>query len=275
MAHFHKFIGFLDKNFELPFIMKKRIFDACLMSGLLYGCESWLNGDIKPVCKLYNWALKQMLGVRHSTCNDMCYVESGYSSLKAIIQSKQRKFFVNMYNERCVLNDDPLGFVLKLVLNSRYRTKNYLTDLINNSNVNDINRDYEKLKNDLSTSNSSRRIVYSTTMNSSLSVHNIYLSRENIPEYQRVAFTRFRLAGHSLAVETGRWNRRGRGRLPMEERLCSCGQIQSEVHVLTHCPMSQHIRDEHNFISISDLLDGRFSNKLICEIIFKILRLYE
>ena len=92
MAHFHKFIGFLDKKFDLPFIMKRRIFDACLMSGLLYGCESWLNGDIKPVCKLYNWALKQMLGVRHSTCNDMCYVESGYSSLKAIIQSKQRKF---------------------------------------------------------------------------------------------------------------------------------------------------------------------------------------
>ena len=46
-----------------------------------------------------------------------------------------------MYNERCVLNDDPLGFVLKLVLNSRYGTKNYLADLINNSNVNDINRD--------------------------------------------------------------------------------------------------------------------------------------
>ena len=145
------------------------------MSGLLYGCESWLNEDSKPVCKLYNWALKQMLGVRHSTCNDMCYVESGYSSLKAIIQSKQRKFFINMYNERCVLNDDPLGFVLHLVLNSRYRTKNYLTDLVNNSNVNDVNRDCEKLKNDLSSSNSSRRIVYSTTMNSSLSVHNIYV----------------------------------------------------------------------------------------------------
>ena len=29
MAHFHKFLAFLDKNFELPFIIKKRIFDAC------------------------------------------------------------------------------------------------------------------------------------------------------------------------------------------------------------------------------------------------------
>ena len=56
MAHFHKFIAFLDKNFELPFIIKKRIFDACLLSTILYGCESWLNGDVKPVSKLYNKA---------------------------------------------------------------------------------------------------------------------------------------------------------------------------------------------------------------------------
>ena len=99
LSHFHKFIAFIEKNSDLPFIIKKRIFDACLISGLLYGCESWLNGDLKPVIKLYNWALKRMLGVRLTTCNDLCYVESGYVSLKAIVRSKQRKFFVKMYNQ--------------------------------------------------------------------------------------------------------------------------------------------------------------------------------
>ena len=92
MSHFHKFIAFLDKNFDLPFVIKKRVFDACLLSAMLYGCESWLNGDLKPVCKLYNWALKQMLGVRLTTCNDVCYIESGYAPLKAIVKSEQRFF---------------------------------------------------------------------------------------------------------------------------------------------------------------------------------------
>ena len=90
MAHFHKFIAFLEKNCELPYIIKKRIFDACLMSALLYGCESWFNGDLKPINKIYNWSLKQLLGVRFSTCNDVCYLESGYSPLSAIIKNKQR-----------------------------------------------------------------------------------------------------------------------------------------------------------------------------------------
>lgn len=113
-------------------------FDACLLSAMLYGCESWLNGDMEPVCKLYNWALKQMLGVRLTTCNDVVYIESGYAPLKAIVKRKQRKFFVKIHNERVHMQDDPLGFVIKLVLNNRYNTRTYLHDLINNSNVNDF-----------------------------------------------------------------------------------------------------------------------------------------
>ena len=51
MAHFHKFISFIEKNNDLPFIIKKRVFDACLSSAILYGCESWFNGDLKPVSR--------------------------------------------------------------------------------------------------------------------------------------------------------------------------------------------------------------------------------
>ena len=35
LAHFHKFIAFLDKNYELPFAIKERVFDACLLSAML------------------------------------------------------------------------------------------------------------------------------------------------------------------------------------------------------------------------------------------------
>ena len=275
MAHFHKFMAFIEKNSDIPFIIKKRVFDACLLSAILYGCESWLNGDLKPVCKIYNWALKRMLGVRLTTCNDVCYVESGYVSLKAIVKKKQRKFFVKMYSERFNLDDDPLSFALKLVLNNRYNTRTYLDNLINDNSIDDFQSDMQSLKNSILTSESSRRIVYRDTMNTNLSVHNIYSKRHNICEFHRVAFTRLRVSSHSLAVETGRWNRRGRGRLPMEERLCSCGDIQSEVHVLSHCPVSQHIRDEYDFSCVTELMSERFTDEVLCKIIFRILNLYE
>ena len=60
MADFHKFVSFIEKNFDIPFVVKKRIFDACLLSAILYGCESWLNGDLKPVIKIYNTQYMQI-----------------------------------------------------------------------------------------------------------------------------------------------------------------------------------------------------------------------
>ena len=82
MPHVLKFIAFIKKNNDIPFIVKKRVFDAALTSSLVYGCESWFTADLRPVSKLYNWCLKEMLGVRKTTCNDLCYIESGYPSLQ-------------------------------------------------------------------------------------------------------------------------------------------------------------------------------------------------
>ena len=61
-----------------------------------------------------------------------------------------------------------------------------------------------------------------------------------IPEHLRLAFTRMRLSSHRLRVETGRW-----ARLPREQRLCRCGEIQDEKHVLQDCILVAHIRDEY------------------------------
>ena len=216
-----------------------------------------------------------MLRVRLTTCNDLCYIESGYAPLKAIVKNKQRKFFVNMHHDRVTMQDDPLGFVIKLVLNSRYNTKRYLHDLINNSNVDDFQHEIELLKTNLRLSESSRRVVYCRDINANLSVHNLYLTKSNIFEVHRVAFTRLRVSSHSLAVETGRWNRRGRGRLPMEERLCSCGAVQSEEHVMSFCPLSQHIRDEYSFTGINDLMSGNITDEVVCKIIYQVLNLYD
>ena len=273
IAHFYKFVSFLAKNGDLPFIIKKRVFDACLMSALLYGCESWLDGDLKPMCKLYNWALKQMLGVRYTTCNDVCYVESGYIPLKGIVKNRQRKFFMKLYNDRVNMLDDPFGLVLRLVMNTRYNTKRYINDLVNND-FDDIQNEIVLLKRSLSNSESTKRTLYCNTMNPGLETHDIYSKRCVINETHRIAFTRFRVSSHSLAIETGRWNRRGRGRLPIEERLCMCGQVQTEDHVVRECTISQHIRNQHGFSNITELMSDNLPKETICKVIFQILNLY-
>ena len=60
-CHVLKFIEFLSKNNDMSFYVKKRVFNCALLSSIMYGCESWLNGDIKPVKKLYMWCIKRLL----------------------------------------------------------------------------------------------------------------------------------------------------------------------------------------------------------------------
>lgn len=80
-----KFIAFVDKNNDVPFWVKKKVFNSALMSSIVYGCESWLNGDLKPVNKLYMWCIKKMLGVRKTTRNDLCLLEIGCPPLHALV----------------------------------------------------------------------------------------------------------------------------------------------------------------------------------------------
>ena len=77
LCHALKFISFVNKNNDIPFLIKKKVFDAALMSAILYGSELWLNGNLQPIDKLYKWCIKQLLGVRKSTTNDVYQIELG------------------------------------------------------------------------------------------------------------------------------------------------------------------------------------------------------
>ena len=77
---------------------------------------------------------------------------------------------------------------------------------------------------------------------------------KNVPEYVRTAFTRIRLGSHRLRIETGRW-----ARLPADERLCMCGAVQTELHVLLFCPETEPLRDSFpnlNFRDLEALMEG-------------------
>ena len=272
MCHVLKFVSFVKRNNDVPFMVKKRIFDAAVISTILYVSESWLNGDLKPIEKQYKWCIKQLLGVRKTTTNDLCLIELGLPPLSALVKAKQRKFFNKMWNERLDMIDDPLIHSIKILCNYNDSISRYIKDCINND-IDEIEIAKNRIK--LKISNAfSNRIVFYKTINPGLIVHDLYLKKIKVNEIDRISWTRLRLSAHSLAIEKGRWNRRGRGRLPMEERLCPCGQIQTEAHVIESCPMSLQIRQMYNITTINNLLLVREDYDKVCMIIHKLLSLY-
>ena len=273
LCHVLKYVSFLTKNNDVPFIVKRRVFDAALMSALMYGCESWVCADIKPVIKLYNWSIKQLLGVRRTTSNQVCYAEAGYPSLPDFIRQKQHKFFHKMWSERSTMHDDPLSFAIRVTTQANTHTGKFIKELLSNE-VPSMTSLITKVHTAINASNSSRCLVYKE-INPSFTVHDIYRKKHVIDEFQRISFTRFRTCGHSLAVETGRWNRRGRGRLPVEERLCPCGQVQTERHVVESCPFTENIRQRCDITRLENLFDGNISSHGACAIIHEILETFK
>ncbi len=272
LCHVLKFVSFIRKNNDTPFIVKRRVFDAALVSALLYGCESWVCADIKPVVKLYNWAIKELLGVRKTTANLVCYAELGYPSLPDLIMYRQHKFYHNVWSQRRDLTDDPLSFAIKtaITLNT---PAGKLVSRMTRDNIPHMSTLVRNVHDAIAGSHTSRCIIYKT-INPRYVTHSIYSERHTINDRHRISFTRFRVSGHSLAIETGRWNRRGRGRLPVEERLCECGNVQSEQHVLETCPRTQRIRDMYGFSTLHQVFSV-FTNSVMCRIIHEILNTYQ
>ena len=56
---------------------------------------------------------------------------------------------------------------------------------------------------DIMTSGTSRCNVY-IDVNPTMTVHDVYRVKHTVNDLHRISFTRFRVSGHSLAIETGR-----------------------------------------------------------------------
>ena len=106
-------------------------------------------------------------------------------------------------------------------------------------------------------------------------LHKFYLnpsySDPHIPEHERIAFTRIRLSSHDLSFEKGRWSR-----IAPNDRLCPCGEIQTDHHVLLQCRLTQVIREEYDIEN--DNLNELFTvlvPKTICKYCAKVLIVYD
>ena len=243
------------------------------MSSILYGCESWLDGNIKPMEKIYNMCIKHLLGVIKNITTSLCLIELGCPPLKALVKQRPRKFFKKMWAEREDMLDDPFSHVMHLMRNSNTSTARYITNLIG-SDMDDVSQAMNLLHQEVTNSQSSR-CTYYKKINPHLSVHDIYSTKCIVNENERISWSKLRLSAHSLVIETGRWNRRGRGRLPIEERLCQCGRVQTERHVFELCNISQDLRRIFNVTSLKEIVSERSDYYQVCQAVNLILNLYK
>ena len=84
------------------------------------------------------------------------------------------------------------------------------------------------------------------------------------PVHKLHSVTRLRCVSHELAVETGRHHQH---KLPREERLCSCGEMEDETHFVLNCSHYTHIREKYfeTNMSLSDVLDKVWTMNFIHE----------
>ena len=272
IKHVNKFAIFVWKNPSMPFHLKKKVLNAALMSSILYGCETWLCKDIKAIKQLYITSIKTLLGVRKSTPNILCLLESGYPELEAIIL-KRRVLFITKFMKN-MSGDEPLSAIYQLCRGHNTKGHRILCEsqqYVGDPVANNIEQLKEKCRNQAATSSK-----FSTYMliNPSLHVHYAYSDNavEYVPDYKRQSFSRLRLSAHRLRIETGRWSR-----TPREDRLCQCdlNEIQDERHVMFECPLSADIRIEYGIKNCDWEELFTFNVKSICEIAHKLLRKFD
>jgi hypothetical protein len=265
----NKFSVFIAKNSNMPFPLKKKVAEAAVMSSILYSSESWLTNNVSMIRKTYMMILKTLLGVRITTPNKLCLIESGFLDIESLIKLKRGKFARDI--EGNADPNDPIMKVLKLC--AQKNTRGYKIYMRDNQQYEELNKNCTAdLKNQCyeDAGRHSKTDMY-LKINPNLSMHDIYL-KYNIPDYQRIAVTHFRLSSHNLLVEKLCWSR-----TPRELRTCPCDDIsiQDEHHVVFECPTTEAIRINYQIYvtELKDLFNQPDINRT-CSFIYNIMCKY-
>ena len=231
-----KFASFLQKNCDLPFPVKTKVFEGALLPAITYSCKAWLSGRStwSPVAVIVRSAVKSFLGVRVSTPNDLCYVELGMPSLESHVKQAQAKFFQKMLSDRRGLTHDPFWHVWKLCQSENTPAYRYIMELVENDR-DFITDEQQSLATRVRESTKTKSVAYRDIMNPMLSVHPAYAGA--VPEYERIAFFRFRLFSDNMIAERARWT--------SQDIVCECGDAPAfERHLLVDCKNKESMRKD-------------------------------
>ena len=240
-----------------------------MLSSVIYSCESWLSDKLGKLNTLYMASIKAVLGVRESCPNLVALLEGGFARLSALIKERQYRFFKKLINGRAQMDDDPFMLMLRTARENKTPAAQYIDNVLKCTAVSFIDRDLEEMRLQLREATGSKFVTYGQ-INTDLQKHPMYENR-TIPEFKRIALTRFRTSSHRLRIETGRWSR-----IPRERRICNCGlaEVQDEAHVIEACLHMNELK--HLFPNMNFTIEAFFDNDLeeLATFVFKALDIY-
>ena len=150
--------------------------------------------------------LKLLLGIRHTTCNDICLVEAAVGDAKGYIQQRQKNYYFKLIN-REHFNDSYVGRIINLAIDVKCPSGQVLRNLKHLGPQYDYyGESLDKAKSAIRASNATRRITY-LSLNPDLILSEMYSASFSVPEFARISVTRLRTSSHRLKIETGRWAR--------------------------------------------------------------------
>ena len=263
---FSRFQAFLRENYNAPLSVKENVLEACVTSAVLNNCEAWGDANLTTLEAMYRKALKQMLGVRKSVCNEFPYIELGKPTLMSLVHKRQYKFYKNCTVDR----DWPLQrHIIRQAMDARCTYINHYIKLMDKYNTpNDITEaSLQDMRNRIRLKAERGQSRYATyiKLNPTLRRPDIY--DHFVPTFKLHNTSRIRMTSHSLQIELGRHHRPV---IPSEERLCVCGEVETEEHFTKHCNLYTHIRQKHDInheLELSHILDANYTHDYITELL--------
>ena len=241
----NKFFAFITQNRNAPLEVKEMVLNSCIVSSVLNNCESWGNASLTNLESKYRKALKYLLGIRKTCCNEFPYIELGKPTITALVHKRQLNFYRNCKVE----NGFPMQqyIIDQAVIHGCSFINHYLK----------LDEKYDKPDDIIAESltvmrqsvhrkalaNKSRYIAYMQT-NPSLCRPNIY--DRYIPSHKLIPVIRLRTISHDLEIERARLMKH---HVPRDQRLCSCGGVEDERHFVLHCSNYTHIRQKYSDIT--------------------------
>ena len=271
-AAINKFSIFCTANTQMPFVYKKKVFDAAITSAMLYSCETWLTNKFKGLERQYHKLIRCLLGVRKNTSMNLCMIETGISPLLETVKYRRANFIKSKL--RNIDMNEPFHFVYNMCRVANTPGFRYLNESLNYQYENPLEKISSFVSRKANEGNATKFATYINDLNPDMTVHPVYTCKEFIPDYKRMAFTRLRLMSHNLRIETGRWSR-----IPRDHRVCLCNNtnVQNEHHVLLDCSLTIHCREKYislNYENVSDLLKENVETYELCNFIFDVLNIY-
>ena len=286
----------------MPFDTYKKLYDSVVWSTISYGAAVWGDREFSAINAVQNRAERFFMGIGRYTPNAAVNGDMGWERPSV----KQWASVINNWYRVKKMDEQRLNKIIykwaesnarSSCKNSSYRLhkqfeKSGLDYVSNLVNVRDISKRFliqqvqdtarvivlDKWHQDLE-----RQTARNGTGGNKLRTYRIFKRQyktENyltylIPRRQRSAFAKFRCGVAPLRLETGRCEN-----IQVNERLCllcSDREIESEAHVLLHCPLYNDLRQvlfqcltahNTNFISLNEheklsvILGGEDNNVL-------------